>query len=185
MSIGEFFDGRKRYPIRVRYKKELRDRIDELKKVLVPSPLGQHIPLRQLASVNVVMGPARIMSENGMLRSMVLLNVRNRDLVSFVKDAKKHIQKMDIPKGYSIVWAGQYEDQVRASGRLMILIPIVLLINLLLLRLGLGGFRDASIVFSAIPFAFSGGLILLLLWGFNTSVCGLGWVYSFVWYCCR
>lgn len=170
MSIGEFFDGRKRYPIRVRYKKELRDRIDELKKVLVPSPLGQHIPLRQLASINVVMGPARIMSENGLLRSMVLLNVRNRDLVGFVADAKKHIQKMDIPKGYSIVWAGQYEDQVRASNRLMVLIPIVLLINLLLLYLGLRGFRDASIVFSAIPFAFAGGLILLWFVGFNTSV---------------
>ena len=170
MSIGEFFEGRKRYPIRVRYKKELRDRIDELKKVLVPSPLGHHIPLSQLSSIKVVMGPAKISSENGMLRSMVLTSVKGRDLVGFVKDAKRHISKVDIPEGYSIKWAGQYEDQVRSSNRLKFIMPLVLLINLLLLNFGLKGFKNSVIVFSAIPFAFSGGLILLWLSGFNTSV---------------
>ena len=75
MSIGQVFKGRERYPIRVRYKKEFRDRIDRLKSVLVPSPLGQHIPLEQLAEIKVVTGPAAIQSENGRLRSLVLLNV--------------------------------------------------------------------------------------------------------------
>jgi Cu(I)/Ag(I) efflux system membrane protein CusA/SilA len=171
MAIGQFYEGRERYPIRVRYKKELRDRIDELKKVLVPSPLGQHIPLEQLADIKIVTGPAAIHSENGLLRSLVLLNVQGRDLIGFVEEAKKHIEKtVDIPYGYSIVWAGQYENQIRSNNRLMLLVPIALLINLLLIFIGIRNLRNATIIFSAVPIAFSGGLILLWLGGFNTSV---------------
>ncbi len=171
MTIGQFYEGRERYPIRVRYKKELRDRIDELKKVLVPSPLGQHIPLSELAHIQVVTGPAAIHSENGLLRSLVLLNVQNRDLIGFVEEAKKHIDNtVEIPKGYSLVWAGQYENQVRSNQRLLLLVPLALLINLILIYLGIKNLRNSAIIFSAIPVAFSGGLILLWLGGFNTSV---------------
>lgn len=171
MTIGQFYEGRERYPIRVRYKKELRDRIDELKKVLVPSPLGQHIPLEQLADIQIVTGPAAIQSENGMLRSLVLLNVQGRDLIGFVEEAKDHIEKnIEIPKGYSIVWAGQYENQVRSNKRLLLLVPIALLINLCLIYFGIKNLRNAGIIFSAVPIAFSGGLILLWIGGFNTSV---------------
>ncbi len=171
MTIGQFYEGRERYPIRVRYKKELRDRIDELKKVLVPSPLGQHIPLSELADIQVVTGPAAIQSENGMLRSLVLLNVQGRDLIGFVEEAKEHIEKnVELPKGYSIVWAGQYESQVRSNNRLMMLVPLALLINLMLIYIGIKNLRNAAIIFSAVPIAFSGGLILLWIGGFNTSV---------------
>ena len=171
MTIGQFYEGRERYPIRVRYKKELRDRIDELKKVLVPSPLGQHIPLSELANVQIVTGPAAIQSENGMLRSLVLLNVQGRDLIGFVEDAKEHIEKnVELPKGYSIVWAGQYENQVRSNNRLMMLVPIALIINLFLIYFGIKNLRNAGIIFSAVPIAFAGGLILLWVGGFNTSV---------------
>lgn len=171
MTIGQFYEGRERYPIRVRYKKELRDRVDELRKVLVPSPLGQHIPLSQLAKINVVTGPAAIHSENGMLRSLVLLNVQGRDLIGFVEEAKKHIEKnVDIPKGYSVVWAGQYENQVRSNKRLILLLPLALLINLFLIYFGIKNLRNAAIVFSAVPVAFAGGLILLWLGDFDTSV---------------
>lgn len=171
MTIGQFYDGRKRYPIRVRYKKELRDRVDELRKVLVPSPLGQHIPLEQLAKIEVVTGPAVIQSEDGMLRSLVLLNVQGRDLIGFVEEAKKAVDKgVELPKGYSLVWAGQYENQVRSNNRLMLLVPIALLINLMIIYLGLKNLRNAAIVFSAVPIAFAGGLILLWIGGFNTSV---------------
>jgi Cu(I)/Ag(I) efflux system membrane protein CusA/SilA len=171
MTIGQFYEGRERYPIRVRYKKELRDRIDELKKVLVPSPLGQHIPLSELADINIVTGPAAIQSENGMLRSLVLLNVQGRDLIGFVEDAKEHIEKnVELPKGYSIVWAGQYESQVRSNNRLMMLVPIALIINLFLIYIGIKNLRNAGIIFSAVPIAFAGGLILLWIGGFNTSV---------------
>lgn len=171
MPIGQFYDGRERYPIRVRYKKEFRDRIDELKRVLVPSPLGQHIPLEQLAEVKVVTGPAAIQSENGMLRSVVLLNVKGRDLIGFVEEAKEKISKsIDLPKGFSIVWAGQYENQVRANNRLMLLVPIALIINLLIIFLGIKNLRNSAIIFSSIPVAMAGGLILLWIGGFNTSV---------------
>ncbi len=171
MSIGQFIEGRERYPIRVRYKKELRDRIDELKKVLVPSPLGQHIPLEQLAEIKVVTGPAAIQSENGMLRSLVLLNVQGRDLIGFVEEAKLLVEKeIELPKGYSISWAGQYENQVRSNNRLLLLIPFALLINLFLIFLGIKNLRNSAIIFSAVPVAFSGGLILLWIGGFNTSV---------------
>jgi Cu(I)/Ag(I) efflux system membrane protein CusA/SilA len=171
MTIGQFYEGRERYPIRVRYKKELRDRIDELKKVLVPSPLGQHIPLKQLAKINVVTGPAAIHSENGLLRSLVLFNIRNRDLVSFVDEAKAHIEKtIDLPKGYAIVWAGQYEKQIRSNKRLLILVPIALLINLMLIYLAMKSLKNSAIIFSAVPIAFAGGMILLYAGGFNISV---------------
>jgi Cu(I)/Ag(I) efflux system membrane protein CusA/SilA len=171
MTIGQFYEGRERYPIRVRYKKELRDRIDALKQVLVPSPLGQHIPLEQLANIQIVTGPAAIQSENGMLRSLVLLNVQGRDLIGFVEEAKEHIEKnVELPKGYSIVWAGQYESQVRSNKRLMLLVPIALLINLIIIYFGIKSLRNAAIIFSAVPIAFAGGLILLWIGGFNTSV---------------
>ncbi|TNF25730.1 MAG: efflux RND transporter permease subunit [Deltaproteobacteria bacterium] len=171
MSIGQFYDGRERYPIRVRYNKEFRNRIDELKKVLVPSPLGHHIPIDQLAEIKVVTGPAAIQSENGMLRSLVLLNVQGRDLIGFVEEAKAKVEKsIELPKGYSIVWAGQYENQVRANNRLLLLIPLALVINLVIIYLGIGSLRNAAIIFSAVPVAAAGGLILLWIGGFNTSV---------------
>ena len=171
MSIGQFYEGRERYPIRIRYKKELRDRIDELKRVLVPSPLGQHIPLEQLAEIKIVTGPAAIQSENGLLRSVVLLNVKNRDLIGFVEEAKELIdKKIELPKGYSISWAGQYENQVRANKRLTMLIPLALIINLFIIYFGIKNMRNAAIIFTAVPIAFAGGLILLWIGGFSTSV---------------
>jgi Cu(I)/Ag(I) efflux system membrane protein CusA/SilA len=171
MTIGQMYEGRERYPIRVRYKKELRDNIDDLKRVLVATPSGQHIPLNQLAKVNITIGPAMIQSENGLLRSTVQLNVRGRDLIGFVEEAKKHIEKsIELPTGYSLQWAGQFENQVRANKRLMILVPLSLLVNILIIYFGFRSFALSSIVFTAIPIAASGGLILLWLGGFNTSV---------------
>lgn len=171
MAIGQFYEGRERYPIRVRYKKEFRDRIDELKRVLVPSPLGYHIPIEQLADIKVVTGPAAIQSENGLLRSLVMLNVKDRDVIGFVEEAKEVVEeKVELPSGYSIVWAGQFENQERANKRLMILVPLSLIINLLIIYLGIGNLRNSAIIFAAIPMAMSGGLIFLWLGGFNTSV---------------
>lgn len=171
MPLGDVYEGRERYPIRVRYKKEFRDRIDRLKSVLVPSPLGQHIPLEQLAEIKIVTGPATIQSENGQLRGLVLLNVQGRDTVGFVEEAKAVIEEnIDLPKGYSVTWAGQYVDQQRANKRLLLLIPLALLINILIIYLAVKNFKQSLIVFSAVPISFSGGLLLLWLGGYNTSV---------------
>ena len=171
MSIGQFYEGRERYSIRVRYKKELRDRIDELKRILVPSPLNQHIPLEQLADIKVVTGPSHIVSENGMLRSTVLLNVRDHDLIGFVQRAKRIIEKeIDLPAKYFLVWAGQYENHVRANNRLKLILPLIFMISLIILFLGTGSFVNSMIIFSAVPISMTGGLILLWLGGFNLSV---------------
>ncbi|MFZ8933849.1 MAG: efflux RND transporter permease subunit [Bacteriovoracaceae bacterium] len=171
MAIGTFYEGRQRYPIRLRYKKEMRDRIDELKRVLVPSPLGQHIPIDQLADIKVVNGPAMINSENGLLRSTVLFNVRGSDLIGFVEKAKETVnKKIKLPQGYSMAWAGQYENQQRANQRLLLLIPIALIINILIAYFGMGSLIKSTMVFSSIPLALCGGLILLNFGGFNTSV---------------
>lgn len=171
MSISQFYEGRERFPVRIRYQKEFRDRIDELKRVLVPSPLGPHIPLEQLAKVEIVIGPSAIQSENGLLRSLVLLNVRGRDLIGFVNQAQKEVaRKINLPKGYSLEWAGQYQNEVRANRRLLLLIPLILFINLIIIYFGTRSFRNGLIIFSAVPVAAAGGLVLLWLGGFNTSV---------------
>ncbi|MBD66220.1 MAG: CusA/CzcA family heavy metal efflux RND transporter [Halobacteriovoraceae bacterium] len=171
MTIGQMYEGRQRYPIRVRYKKELRDRIDNLKNVLVATPSGLHIPVSQLADIKVTVGPAMIQSENGLLRSTVQLNVRDRDVIGFVEEAKAKIEKeVELPPGYSLQWAGQFENQKRATQRLMILIPLSLIINLLIIYFGFRSFSLSAIVFTAVPIAAAGGLILLWLMDVNTSV---------------
>ncbi len=171
MSIGTFYEGRMRFPIRIRYQKEMRDRIDELKRVLVPSPLGQHIPIDQLADIKVVTGPSMINSENGLLRSLVLFNIRGQDLIGFVEKARSLVEaKIELPPGYSLNWAGQYENQQRANRRLLLLLPLALLINLFIIYLGIKNITKSLIVFSSIPLAISGGLILLGINDFNTSV---------------
>ena len=171
MTIGQMYEGRQRYPIRVRYKKELRDRIDNLKNVLVATPGGLHIPISQLADIKVTVGPAMIQSENGLLRSTVQLNVRDRDVIGFVEEARVKIEKeVELPAGYSLQWAGQFENQQRATQKLMILIPLSLIINLLIIYFGFRSFSLSAIVFTAVPIAASGGLILLWLMDINTSV---------------
>ena len=120
-----------------------------------------------------------------MLRSTVLLNVKDRDLIGFVEEAKKHIEKtVPLPNGYTIEWAGQYENQTRANQRLTVLLPLALLINLIIIYLGIKNLRNSAIIFSAIPIAMSGGLILLWLGGFNSVCCRLGRFYCSVWNCC-
>ncbi len=171
MAIGQFYDGRERYSIRVRYKKELRDNIEELKKVLVPSPLGMHIPISQLANIKMVNGAAVINSEDGLLRSIILLNVKDRDLVGFVEEAQEVVKKtIKLPKGYSIVWDGEYENQVRSSRYLAILVPISILINLLIIFFHFRSWRNSLIILSAIPVSMAGGMLLLWIFGFNLSV---------------
>jgi len=171
MKIDQMYEGRERYPIRVRYKKELRDRLDDLKNILVATPKGQHIPISQLADIKITVGPAMIQSENGLLRSTVQLNVRDRDLIGFVEEAKERVSKeVELPSGYSIQWAGQFEKQERANKRLMVLVPLSLLINLLIIYFSFRSFSLSAIVFTAVPIAASGGLILLWIGGFNTSV---------------
>jgi Cu(I)/Ag(I) efflux system membrane protein CusA/SilA len=164
-------EGRQRFPVRVRYARDFREDIPELRNVLVAGPTGMQVPLAQLARIQVVMGPAMITSENGLLRGSVLLNVRGRDVGGFVEEAKRVVaQRVKMPAGYYLEWSGQYENQLRARRRLQLVVPGVLLVILFLLYLTYRSWKEALHVLLAVPFALSGGVFLLKLLGYNFSV---------------
>jgi Cu(I)/Ag(I) efflux system membrane protein CusA/SilA len=170
-NITRTVENRERYPVRVRYARELRDNIEALKRVLVPTPSGAQIPISQLADIRKVMGPAMINSENGLLRAYVLLNVRGRDVVGFVEEASKIVaQKVKLPQGYFIEWSGQFENQVRAKKRLLLIVPIAFFVIFFILYKAFNSFPQLMIVFLGIPMAMSGGILVQWILGFNFSV---------------
>lgn len=164
-------EGRRRFPIRVRYGEEFRSTPEAIGRIPVTSPMGESIPLSQLAEIRTVEGPSMIQSENGLLRGTVLLNVRGRDIGSFVDEAKQAIaQKIQLPEGYYVAWSGQYENQERARKRLTIVVPIVILIIFGTLYMTYHSFLEAAHVLLAVPFALTGGFYLLWLLQYNFSV---------------
>jgi len=166
-------EGRERYPVRVRYLRELRDSPEKIRRVLVPTATGSQVPLGQIAEIRLVEGPAMINSENGMLRAYVLMNVRGRDMVGFVEEASKLVAKKmagKLPPGYFIQWSGQFENQVRATKKLSVLIPISLFINYMLIFVNFKSHRKSLTIFTAIPVTLSGGILLLAIYGYNFSV---------------
>jgi len=164
-------EGRRRFPVRVRYAPQYRSSAAALGEIPIASPSGASIPLAQLAEIRTVEGPTMISSENGLLRGTVLLNVRGRDVGSFVDEAKpKLASQVQLPPGYYMDWSGQYENQQRARQRLMIVIPIVLVIIFGLLYLTYNSVLEAAHVLLAVPFALTGGVYLLWALGYNFSV---------------
>ncbi len=164
-------EGRRRFPVRVRYAPQFRGSAQALGQIPIVSPTGAPIPLGQLASIQTVEGPSMISSENGLLRGTVLLNVRGRDVGSFVDQAKLAIaEQVQLPTGYYVAWSGQYENQQRARQRLLIVIPIVLLVIFGLLYVTYHSALEAAHVLMAVPFALTGGIYLLWFLGYNFSV---------------
>jgi Cu(I)/Ag(I) efflux system membrane protein CusA/SilA len=164
-------EGRRRFPVRVRYAPQYRSSAAALAEIPIASPSGASIPLAQLAEIRTVEGPTMISSENGLLRGTVLLNVRGRDVGSFVDEAKPKLANLvQLPPGYYMDWSGQYENQQRARQRLMIVIPIVLVIIFGLLYLTYNSVLEAAHVLLAVPFALTGGVYLLWALGYNFSV---------------
>lgn len=171
VNLTSTIEGRNRFPIRVRYAPEFRRTPEAIGQIPVTSPLGAPIPLAQLSRIRTVEGPAMIQSENGLLRGTVLLNVRGRDIGSFVDEADAAIkQQVSLPAGYYFNWSGQYENQQRARARLMIVIPIVILIIFATLYFTYHSFLEAAHVLLAVPFALTGGFYLLWLLQYNFSV---------------
>ncbi|MBT7808210.1 hypothetical protein HN766_22130, partial [Candidatus Poribacteria bacterium] len=163
MNLTETVEGRERFPIRVRYKRELRDNVEALRRVLVPSPMGQHIPLQQLVRFERRPGPAKIASENTLLFSRVFcdVDVDKVGLVDFVQVAQQKLDeviKPTLPQGYFYSISGQYEAELEARNTLMVVVPVCIAVIFLLLYVK---FRSPSAVFAvflAIPFAFIGGM---------------------------
>jgi len=132
---------------------------------------GIQVPLSQIADIRVVDGPTMISSENGLLRGLVLLNVRGRDVGSFIEEAKRSVaSSVKLPAGYYLEWSGQYENQIRAKKRLQIVIPMALAVTFLLLYLTYKSWIEAAHVLLAVPFALTGGVFLVYLLGYNFSV---------------
>ena len=164
-------EGRRRFPARVRYAPQFRASPEALGGLLVNAPGGAQIPLAQVASIREVNGASMISSENGLLRGTVLLNVRGRDVGSFVEEAKLALRdRVQLPAGYYVEWSGQYEDQQRARARLLLVMPIVLAVIFVLLYLTYHSFIEAAHVLLAVPFALTGGVYLLYAMGYNFSV---------------
>jgi Cu(I)/Ag(I) efflux system membrane protein CusA/SilA len=181
-------EGRQRYPIRVRYPRERRERFDDLERILVPTSSGAHVPISQVADIRYAIGPQEIKSENGLLVGYVTLNTRDRDEIGVVQDAERMLQaekrKSDeliaagrgaeatlvVPPGYYWQWSGQFENQQRAMARLSILVPLVLLMMFLSLYFGFGKWWLALVVFLGILVSASGGFAMLLFYGANLSV---------------
>jgi len=164
-------EGRRRFPVRVRYAPQFRGSAQSIGENPISSSTGAPIPLAQLAEIRTVEGPTVISSENGLLRGTVLLNVRGRDVGSFVDQAKEAIaRQVQLPTGYYVAWSGQYENQQRARQRLLIVIPIVLVVIFGLLYITYHSVLEAAHVLMAVPFALTGGVYLLWLLGYNFSV---------------
>ncbi|MGQ0553383.1 MAG: efflux RND transporter permease subunit [Planctomycetota bacterium] len=169
-------EGTARYPVRVRYARELRDTLEALQRVLVPTAAGAQVPLTAVASLRFEIGPQEIKSENALKVGYVTLNTRDRDEISVVEDAERALRaaladgRIVLPSGYFYEWGGQFEAQVRATARLAILVPTVIALMLLMLYLGFGKLWIAGIVFVALAVSCSGGFLMLWLWGVNLSV---------------
>jgi Cu(I)/Ag(I) efflux system membrane protein CusA/SilA len=164
-------EGRKRFPVRVRYAPEFRATPEGLGRLLVPAPDGAQIQLSQLAQIRTVDGASMISSENGLLRGTVLLNVRDRDVVGFVEEAKRTVsERVNLPAGYYVEWTGQYENQQRARARLQIVLPVALAVIFLLLYFTYHSLIEAAHVLMAVPFALTGGVFLLYALEYNFSV---------------
>jgi len=163
--------GRERWPVQVRFERADREDIDRLTALPVALPDGQFVPLGQVASVQRVIGPNEIASENGRLRVFVQANVTGRDLGSFVDEAKARIAaSVKLDPGMTIEWSGQYENQLRARETLRLIMPIVLVTIFVILTMTFRSAAEAAHVILAVPFALTGGVLLQWFMGFNFSV---------------
>jgi Cu(I)/Ag(I) efflux system membrane protein CusA/SilA len=170
-NVSTTIEGRQRFPIQVRVERDERDDVERLGDLLVATPSGKHIPLGQLADIRRTVGASEIASENGRLRVFVQANVQGRDLGGFVEEARRRIaEEITLPKGMTIEWSGQYENQIRARQTLQMIVPAVLAIIFLLLYIVYRNAKEAAHVILAVPFALTGGVFLQWLLGYTFSV---------------
>jgi cobalt-zinc-cadmium resistance protein CzcA len=170
-TSGMIFEGDRRFPVVIRLSEEQRADIGLLSQVQVPIAGGSYVPLASVADIRVVDGPNQISRENGKRRVVVQANVRGRDVGGVVADAQATIaSKVRLPSGSYLVWGGQFENLKSASDRLKLVIPACFVLIMLLLYGALGNARDAAIVFTGVPFALVGGVLLLFVRGMDFSI---------------
>jgi Cu(I)/Ag(I) efflux system membrane protein CusA/SilA len=170
-NVTTTIEGRARYPVNVRYPRELRDDLDALGRVLVMTPAGAQIPLSQVASIEMVVGPSMIRNENGLLAGYVYVDMSGSDLGGYVDRAKEAVAAaLALKPGYSIEWSGQYENMLRVRERLQVVVPITVLGIFFLLYLNTHSAVKAGIVMLAVPFSVVGAVWLMYALGYNISI---------------
>lgn len=168
---GKFYEGDKRFDIVARLPEEKRQDVNSLSNLPISLPNGEHIPLKELADMEVILGANQVNRENGKRRVVVTANVRGRDLGSFVQDIQVAIKsKVKLPASYWIEYGGTYQKLQSASERLSIVVPVTLVLIVLLLFLALGSIKDSLIIFSGVPLALTGGIFALYLRGIPFSI---------------
>jgi Cu(I)/Ag(I) efflux system membrane protein CusA/SilA len=178
MNVSQSVEGLERYPINIRYPRDIRDSVVKLRNLPIVTPSGAHISLAEVADIRIEAGPAMIKSEDARLNGWILVDIEGRDLGSYVAEAQRVIaQEVKLPAGYSISWSGQYEYLVRAQQRLSQVVPITLAIILLLLYMNFRNLTEVMIIMGTLPLALTGGFWLLYLLGYNMSVAvGVGFI---------
>jgi Cu(I)/Ag(I) efflux system membrane protein CusA/SilA len=178
MNVTETVEGRERYPVNLRYPREVRDSVEKLKELAVVTTSGQQIPLSAVADLSVEAGPPMIKSENARLNGWVFVDIEGVDLGTYVVDAKRAVaEQVDLPSGYSLNWSGQYEYMERAKARLSVVVPITLVTIVLLLFLNFRNMTEVLIIMGTLPTALIGGIWLLYLLDYHISVAvGVGFI---------
>ncbi|RLM15487.1 cation transporter [Gibbsiella quercinecans] len=172
-NVGEVFDGRARYPINVRYPREIRDSFAALGEMPVVTASGAQLPLSALADIRISEGPPMLKSENARLSNWIYVDLRGRDLRSAVEEMQQRVaQQVQLPAGVSLSWSGQFEYLERASAQLKVVLPVTLMIIFVLLFITFSNVRDALLIIATLPFALIGGVWLLYLLNYNLSVAG-------------
>jgi Cu(I)/Ag(I) efflux system membrane protein CusA/SilA len=178
MEVAQTVEGLERYPINLRYPRDVRASLDKLQQLPIITERGARIPLSEVADIRIESGPAMIKSENARPNGWTFVDIKDRDLGSYVEEAQRVVNdKVDLPAGYSIAWSGQYEYMVRAKERLKVVVPLTLVIIILLLYLNFRNLVEVMIIMGTLPLALVGGYWLLYLLGYNMSVAvGVGFI---------
>jgi Cu(I)/Ag(I) efflux system membrane protein CusA/SilA len=178
IDVTQTIEGQERYPINLRYPQDYRDSPEQLSRLPLLTENGQRIALGDVADIRIEGGPSGIKSENARLNGWVFVDIENVDLGSYVSAAKAHLQEhIDLPVGYSMSWAGQYEYMERAQEKLAYVLPLTIAIIVVLLYLNFKAFSEVAIIIATLPMAMIGGLWLMYFEGFNFSVAaGVGFI---------
>ncbi|MGI8487718.1 efflux RND transporter permease subunit [Pectobacterium sp. S5] len=172
-NIGETIEGRQRYPINIRYPRELRDSLQKLRDLPIVTANGSRVMLAELADIRVNEGPPMLKSENSRLSDWIYVDLRGRDLKSAVEDMQQAVaQQVTLPEGVSLSWSGQFEYLERATEKMKVVVPFTLLIIFVLLYITFNRIKDALLIMATLPFAMIGGVWLLYILGYNLSVAG-------------
>ncbi|HGL8944571.1 TPA: efflux RND transporter permease subunit [Legionella pneumophila] len=170
-NIATTIEGRERYPVNVRYLRELRDDPDKLNRILVKTPSGAEVPVAQLVTLTFRSGSAMVRDENGMLAGYVFIDISGRDIGGYVEELKQVVNaKVKLPPGYTLAWSGQYEFMQRVYERLKIFVPLTLAIIFVLFYFTFRTITETLMVMLGVPFALFGGFLLLYLLGYNMSI---------------